>query len=172
MQWEWFSYQYWNISCCGCNNNPFLMGDAWICRIWTYFLTSNPCGRAWNFLHEEIYRFNFVQPFANILTKPHNRWTRQTVTGYIRNIAARNFLDTYTTLPSLMMSNSVSKDSAKITWRWAHQSKSKQTPQPIQQCLIIDRLCSRPGQNFRGKKCETPRWKLGKNVTAHQIWAS
>ena len=26
------------------------------------------------------------------------------------------------------------------------------------------RLVSRPGQNFRGKKCETPRWKLGKNV--------
>ena len=28
---------------------------------------------------------------------------------------------------------------------------------------------TRPGQNFRGKKCETPRWKLGENVTAHQF---
>ena len=107
MQWERFSYQYWNISCCGCNNNPFLMGDAWICRIWTYFLTSNLCGRAWNFLLEEIYRFNFVQPFANILTKPHNHWTRQTVTGYIRNIAA-GFFPGYIQLSHLWwMSNSV-----------------------------------------------------------------
>ena len=29
---------------------------------------------------------------------------------------------------------------------------------------------SRPGQNFRGKKCETPGWKLGENVNAHQFW--
>ena len=27
----------------------------------------------------------------------------------------------------------------------------------------------RPGQNFQGKKCETLRWKLGKNLTAHQF---
>ena len=30
-------------------------------------------------------------------------------------------------------------------------------------------LIIRPGQNFQGKKCETRRWKLGKNVTAHQF---
>ena len=28
---------------------------------------------------------------------------------------------------------------------------------------------ARPAQNFRRKKCETSRWKLGKNVTAHQF---
>ena len=31
-------------------------------------------------------------------------------------------------------------------------------------------MCNRPGQNFWGKMCETPQWKLGKNVTAHQFW--
>ena len=30
-------------------------------------------------------------------------------------------------------------------------------------------MFSRPAQNFRGKECETQRWKLGKNVTAHQF---
>ena len=55
------------------------------------------------FLLEEIYRFNFVQPFANILTKPHNRWTRQTVTGYnIKNIAPEFFLDTFNFRRSLV----------------------------------------------------------------------
>ena len=34
---------------------------------------------------------------------------------------------------------------------------------------IISKLYIRPAQNFRGKKCETPRRTLGQTVTAHQF---